>query len=835
MQNDINRNNYLKIANSISPFNFSFVDQIKNLFIMILEKISLNDELKLVLLNSKYDPKILFSQLDFQSKGYIALEDLEYFLKQINYLVTDSQKNIIIRKFIRLYDKKGGFTLSYDDFYYLISPINKKTVFNNNEIINNVNELFYNIILNEFELVELINTEIEKIGKCENYNSYEAFMIIGQGQKYINNDLLSVFINNMYSVNFVDYLIHLIDNNNDKLIDYNEFQDFFVPYNNLKNVKYFYRDNNNQINIDDCKDNLNINYNIKQIKKSKSYDHLIEINNVNINYDYQNNNNYNPNNNVNIKLNNSNGLNNNLNRNLNDPNKSLTYKDFTFANTNNFKNNTNSFLESKTKTTPQDMKSYTTQKFPEVFRTEKNFKFKVYENEDQLYNTTLNDQNSKEINNNYENITPHDKIINYENNLSNNNNVKYENSYPTNKNINYENNFQANNNINNEDDYPNNYNVNYQNNLQFNDNINNENDYPNNNNVNYQNNLQVNDNVNYQNNLTFNDNVNYENNYPDDININYENNLQVNNDNDYKNNFPVNRDIKSKIIEHEQIGKNIGFFTEKAKNNNNIAQSKYIDYNDYIKNKNNPSINGQEEQTDQIIDNNNNNDNIFNLLISYFLEYLQLIIKKESKIQLIKESLCLREDIIPNELFLLFDKKQRGFISINDFKFICKNILYLYPTIDQIKLVYKRYNINKKNKLNKDEFFNMINPLKKEYKEIFYSKKNKNKIDMKLSLKSKNIIIDLIKVLIENESIYYETRKKMRRAGCVWEELINILKEYSKNGNDDGISEDEFNCFLNDVGFLVSNYQSEMLFSFFDRSKEGIIKYKEIVDDLKRM
>ena len=729
MQNDINQQNYLKPVDNASSFNFSFVNQIKNFFIMILEKISLNDELKRVLFNSKYDSKKLFSQLDFQSKGYIKLEDLEYFLKKINYSFPDNSKNIVNRKFIRIYGKKGDFTLSYDDFCYLISPINKNSVFNNPDIISNINELFYNVLLNEFELVELINTEIEKIGKCENYNNYEAFMIIGQGQKYINNELISEFINNRYPINYIDCLIYLFDNNNDKLIDYNEFQDFFVPYKNLENdINYCYfnnNNNNNQINCDECKNNLCINSNIKQISKSKSHDHLNIINNDNINYDYKDNNdnkNCDSNCNVNIKLNKSNGLNNNLNDDLKDQNKSLPYNDFTYTYTNNIIGNTNSFLEFTNKTVPQNINNNTMQKFPEVFHTENNFEFKINDNENQLYNTALNEYDSKFIDN------------------KNNNNV-------------------------------NNYTIN---------------------------------------------NDNYEN--------NYENNIQVNND------------IQSKTIEHNQIEKNIELFFEKEKNiNNNTTQSKYIDYTDYIKNKSDPSINLQEIQTDRKT-NNNSKINILNSpLINYFLEYLQLIIIKESKIQLIKESLCLRDDITPNELFFLFDNKQRGFISINDFKFICKNILFLYPTTDQIKLVYKRYNINKNNKLNNCEFFNMINPIKEEYRDIFYSENNKNKMDMKLSMKSKNIFIDLIKVIIENESNYYEMRKKMRRAGCIWEELKNIFKEYSKNGYDDVINEVEFSNFLNDLGFFVSNYQREMLFSFFDKSKEGVIRYREVVDDLKKM
>ena len=109
----------------------------------------------------------------------------------------------------------------------------------------------------------------------------------------------------------------------------------------------------------------------------------------------------------------------------------------------------------------------------------------------------------------------------------------------------------------------------------------------------------------------------------------------------------------------------------------------------------------------------------------------------------------MREDLSTKEIFYLFDKDKTKYITINNFQLICKKVFKIFPTLDQIKLLFKRYkkdlNLNSKNNedcsLSKNEFIQMITPKKSEYISIT-SKKNKiDKTKSKLSTKSKNILM----------------------------------------------------------------------------------------------
>ena len=67
------------------------------------------------------------------------------------------------------------------------------------------------------------------IRKTSNFTTYEAFMGITKGNKYLDEEFLNHFLEHKYNSEEVKNIIYLIDKNNDKLISYEEFQDFLIP------------------------------------------------------------------------------------------------------------------------------------------------------------------------------------------------------------------------------------------------------------------------------------------------------------------------------------------------------------------------------------------------------------------------------------------------------------------------------------------------------------------------------------------------------------------------------------------------------------------------------
>ena len=222
-----------------------------------------------------------------------------------------------------------------------------------------------------------------------------------------------------------------------------------------------------------------------------------------------------------------------------------------------------------------------------------------------------------------------------------------------------------------------------------------------------------------------------------------------------------------------------------------------------------------------IIDINSNEYNFSSKTsINIFLDYIDNILKLESTCLILKESLALREDITFKELFCLFDYHKNKNISVHEFKKVCKNILGLYPTTDQVTLIFKRYDMNKDEKLDLKEFLNMISPIKKEYLSILFGDKRIQKpFRSELSDKSKKIIENLTKDIILNETNYYEIKEKMRMNNFNKKEVWNILMQFSKNKN--YLNKKNFDRFLKAHSYYLTSYEIDIIFNKFDFDKDN--------------
>ena len=310
----------------------------------------------------------------------------------------------------------------------------------------------------------------------------------------------------------------------------------------------------------------------------------------------------------------------------------------------------------------------------------------------------------------------------------------------------------------------------------------------------------------------------------------YDNNNAINDNENEKNNINIikNNLCKDKYKWKEEQILTIKFLQEKYKYNNKEIINKY---NNNISNLN-INNNLTEKEGDNILSSSyseENNKNITppnNNSIILFLDYVDNILKNENKCYTLKESLSLREDITFKELFCLFDYHQNKNISIHEFKKVCKNILSLYPTTDQIKLIFARYDMNKDEKLDLKEFLNMISPIKKEYLGILFGdKKVQKSFHSELSEKSKKIIINLVKSIILNESNYYEIREKMKSENFSMRDTWNIMIEFSKNKN--YLNLGEFGKFLKAYSLNLTQYEIEIIFNKFDFDKDELINFED--------
>ncbi len=849
------------------PSDLSQMKKIKDLFIMMITELNENLQLKSKLFSIQgFFPDILFLKLDFFSKKNISTKDILHYLEQHNYKFNDE----MVRRFIKQYDKHGNYNLIYDDFLKMISPLDN----NVNKIVDNdyknIDVIFCEILLNELKLVGIIGEMALQIKKNDEFNSYDIFMELSKNENVIDKSVIKNFLlDGHFTEMEINQLIYYIDSNNDGIISYEDFHDLLMPIQsdfeiNENNNKYLFNniDNNqknynyiinNDINKDlfpnkyynylldnkniySIKDNPNLNYNDKPINNN--------INNLNINTENISNKKFDDN--FAMKEIQENIANQDINiapdiHNIHNTEKQLLYNKYL----------DNAIIDEQNMNN-DDYVSKTTQNFyPKILKEEKEeipdikentFSKKYYLNNNpntNNYNFGFNSNIPNEIQNN---INENDIIYNNnyyspnkENEIIENMNYQKENNYNDNQNENDNNN----NNLNNValQKFPITFGIN----LESNNNNNNEQQF-----INNSNNDFISNDINRNNN---------ENNYKDEMHFIINKYLHNNNINDNEHDIDNNyNNIKYKTINDRQnMDINMDMDMDLLYNNeSNINSMSPKTYSYPTKEKENINIINNVDIKNNIKHHSKKTKykNCPNIIeaINNFLEYINLIILNENRIEHIKKNLALREDLSLKEIFSLFDKDQNNYISINNFQIICKKIFNLFPTLDQVKLVFKRYKHNKSKKpkekekdkdkdkdkdkekyiLNLEEFIKMMSPKKAEYMNIINKKNEIDKTNTKLSVKSKKILIELIKCLIQKESDYYKVRNKFDE-NCL-ELLWKEINKYSKNN--DKINKKQMNKFLEKYGYILQEKQIDNIFFIFDKEQKGKIKKNDFREEM---
>ena len=266
-------NSYKKYESNEDNPQFIFLEKIKAMFITIIEKQRQINDLKISLSN---EPSLnlmnFFSEIDSKDKGFIDVNDVRSYLAK--YSISFNEQ--ALRRFIHQFDKQQKFHLLFDDFCIIFSPINEYYNFiNNNNDLSSMQDKFLNILISTIELIGQINDMTIDIKKSNNFTSYEAFMGITKGNKYLDEEFMNHFLDHNYNNNEIKNLIYLIDLNNDSLISYEEFQDFFIPLikyteNLYINNIFDFKDNKNDINDNNENDVYNKynNYNFNSSEKN---------------------------------------------------------------------------------------------------------------------------------------------------------------------------------------------------------------------------------------------------------------------------------------------------------------------------------------------------------------------------------------------------------------------------------------------------------------------------------------------------------------------------------------------------------------------------------------
>ena len=357
--------------------------------------------------------------------------------------------------------------------------------------------------------------------------------------------------------------------------------------------------------------------------------------------------------------------------------------------------------------------------------------------------------------------------------------------------------------------------------------------------------------------------INYDENILKEINeeeneIHSKNELEKDNKNDYnskqiKEKKSYNSNINNVILEtyennsdnneDEKLNRN-----KENKNSNNELNQDCQDYinsksdiflsnlgNKKLDNNNSNTIKNIDELNNFINPENikkiNNYTDIFSekdkITINIFIDYIHSLILLENKLENIRESISLCEDISLLNIFSKFDINKNNLISKEAFIYVCNMEYFIFPTDNQIDLLFKRFDLDNDGQLNFEEFMNIISPLRKEYLTLYDKEENTNN---NISFNSKKKIIELLKLIINTETSIYELKTKLTsNKNFNFIDFWGLLMKYSQDNVK--VNKNEFNSFLENFGCFLTNYESEIIFWKFAKGKNEI-KYNDLYTEI---
>ena len=230
-------------------------------------------------------------------------------------------------------------------------------------------------------------------------------------------------------------------------------------------------------------------------------------------------------------------------------------------------------------------------------------------------------------------------------------------------------------------------------------------------------------------------------------------------------------------------------------------------------------------------ENLNMNFNLNEIEKNQFNDFLILLMAAETEIEEIKKELAKQEDFNCGDAFLIFDKDNKGYITKEDFK---SGLNLLNINIDDylINIVFKRFDLTKKSELNFADFFDMLIPFEKIYRNNIEQRSPKSTSQKQslelLSKETKEIFKNVLDIIIKYE---IEINEKRKEINILMRKLKDIFYLFDKDGIG-FFGFDEYINFMKDNNLIKDNILNpDLLFIRLDKYRNGKIVFEEFADE----
>lgn len=220
-------------------------------------------------------------------------------------------------------------------------------------------------------------------------------------------------------------------------------------------------------------------------------------------------------------------------------------------------------------------------------------------------------------------------------------------------------------------------------------------------------------------------------------------------------------------------------------------------------------------------------------LSSLVVDLLELIYHTEISLESLKCSLALRNDFNVDDAFIVFEHHPSSTNELNELDISTGlSALGIFPTASELKLLIRRYSLLKTSTLNYGDFFDMLVPFDKDFRNIverrppspFVPKFNRS--DFFLG-ETKTLLADLMEKAIVSENKIEVIRKRISKSfGVDVREFIREIDEGKKGY----LSVDDLRKFVKEkINTESSDKDADLLFIRLDRDRDGKVQYEDII------
>ena len=214
-----------------------------------------------------------------------------------------------------------------------------------------------------------------------------------------------------------------------------------------------------------------------------------------------------------------------------------------------------------------------------------------------------------------------------------------------------------------------------------------------------------------------------------------------------------------------------------------------------------------------------------------FNDFLRKLMSVEDQIELAKIDLALNPDFNVEEAFRIFECNGRGFLDGNDLK--CGlNLIGVYPQDYQIRLLMKRFDLQKEGCINYGDFFDMLVPFEKEYRNMVENRVPRSCCPCRcpdvFCFNTICALRNVFNLIINAESEINNNRKLFGTLRLRLRDIFGLL-DYLRVGY---FTNSDLIVYLKNRGLFTTNKQADLLFIRLDKYRNGKIDFRNVEDEV---